>query len=271
MADLSPEHIEQFLAARSDLSAVTKDNIRRSLSRFFSWCIERPRRWLKANPCREITIEKDEASAPEILTVPQCEKLLREAEKFKKGRCVRYVALCLFGKLRPYETRRLKESQINLADNEIRLEADQAKTGRARVITIDPTLKAWLQAYKGPVVRANWRRDFDAVKLAAGFCARRTEQNETAVPWVEDVLRHTGISHYFRKTGSYGLTAEQSGNSEAIIKQHYQSRVSSADTRKFYAILPVKKPRKRKGAKIIQMPHPAENQISPSKIRQQDG
>jgi hypothetical protein len=29
------------------------------------------------------------------------------------------------------------------------------------------------------------------------------------------------ISHFFRKTGSYGPTAEQFGNSESIIKLHY--------------------------------------------------
>jgi hypothetical protein len=56
-------------------------------------------------------------------------------------------------------------------------------------------------------------------------------------------LRHTAISHYFRATGSYGRTAEQFGNSEGIIKKHYQGRVSSADTKKFYALRPVAAPR----------------------------
>jgi hypothetical protein len=58
------------------------------------------------------------------------------------------------------------------------------------------------------------------------------------VNWVPDIFRHTAISHYFRKTGSYGQTAEQFGNSEAIIKRHYQGRVSSEDTKIFYAIAP---------------------------------
>ena len=44
----------------------------------------------------------------------------------------------------------------------------------------------------------------------------------------------------FRPTGSYGLTCEMAGNSEAIVKQIYQGRVSSADTAKFFAILPMK-------------------------------
>ena len=51
-------------------------------------------------------------------------------------------------------------------------------------------------------------------------------------------------SHYFRHTGSYGQTAEQFGNSEAIIKAHYQGRVSSDDTQKFYALRPKKGGRK---------------------------
>ena len=55
-----------------------------------------------------------------------------------------------------------------------------------------------------------------------------------------DVIRRTAISHYFRHTGSYGRTAEQFGNSEAIIKKHYQGRVNSEDTKRFYALLPKK-------------------------------
>jgi hypothetical protein len=68
------------------------------------------------------------------------------------------------------------------------------------------------------------------------------------VAWAPDIMRHTAISHYFRKTGSYGHTAEQFGNSEAIIKKHYQSRVSSEDTGRFYALRPSgKKAGRKKG------------------------
>ena len=53
-------------------------------------------------------------------------------------------------------------------------------------------------------------------------------------------MRHTAISFYFRNCGSYGQTAEQFGNSEAIIKAHYQGRVSTADAKKFFALKPSK-------------------------------
>jgi integrase len=146
----------------------------------------------------------------------------------------------LFAGLRPFEASRLDWSAVNLADKEIRLEAMQTKTGRARVVTVDNTLLAWLKAYKGkPFFPSNWRKAFDRVKLAAGFGTPEDEQSKLK-PWPVDVLRHTAISNYFRHTGSYGQTAEQFGNSEAIIKNHYQGRVTSEETKKFYVLRPTK-------------------------------
>jgi integrase len=133
---------------------------------------------------------------------------------------------------------RLTWDAINLGDKEIRLEGIQTKTGRARVISISATLLAWLKAYKDkPIFPAGWRIKFDAVKLAAGF-GTPTETQPDLKPWVPDIMRHTAASHYFRNCGSYGQTAEQFGNSEQIIKAHYQGRVSTADTKIFYSIKP---------------------------------
>jgi hypothetical protein len=80
------------------------------------------------------------------------------------------------------------------------------------------------------------------VKTAAGFIGRTKGGEEST--WPSDVLRHTAISHYFRKSGSYGRAAEQFGNSEAIIKKHYQGRVNSQETKAFYSLLPAKRRRK---------------------------
>lgn len=228
VADVTPETIDAFLASRK-VSASGKDTDRRAVSRFFSWCIERPRRWAVANPCREVRVEMGEAKPPQVLSVPDCEKLLRAAEGYKGGLLVPYIAVCLFAGLRPFEAARLPRTQINLADGELRLESSQTKTKRARVVTICPTLKAWLTRYTGETFPTNWRKEFATVRKAA----KVTE-------WPADVLRHTAVSHYFRHTGSYGQTADQFGNSEAIIKAHYQARVSGEDTKRFYAILPCK-------------------------------
>ena len=101
------------------------------------------------------------------------------------------------------------------------------KTGRGRVVEIGATLKAWLTRYTGETFPKNWTKEFAIVRRAAGLTV-----------WPVDVMRHTAVSHYFRLTGSYGQTAEQFGNSEAIIKKSYQARVSGEDTKRFYALLP---------------------------------
>jgi len=227
LSAITPEFVEEYLDKRN-VSGATRDNDRRALSRFFSWCIERPRRWMASNPARDVKVERGEKQPPAILTVDQCEKLLRAAEDYENGKLAPYVAVCMFAGLRPFEASRLDWKQVNIKDGEMRLEGVQTKTGKPRTLTIHKTLKAWLQEYDGkPFFPSNWRKDFDAVKTAAGF------EN-----WTPDILRHTAISYSFRESGSYGLTAEQFGNSEAIIKAHYQSRVSTDDAKKFYAIKP---------------------------------
>jgi integrase len=255
VADVTPEHIEKFLSSRSEASAATRDNDKRAISRFFSWCMERPRFWVKLNPCTAVRIEKPrDDEPPSILTVDECEKLLRAAQKVRGGETVPYIAVCLFAGIRPSEASRLTWDQVNLDDGEIRLEANQTKTGAPRVFEIVPTLQNGKKAHAGPDTLLRWlkaykdkpfapsRRAFDALKRSIGYAGRGDEDLK---PWPVDVLRHTAISHYFRLTGSYGQTAEQFGNSEAIIKAHYQGRVSSDDTKKFYAIKPSRK-RQRK-------------------------
>ena len=231
IADATPEFVEGFLFSlvkreKNPLCPSGVDTYRRAISRFFSWCIEK--KWITTNPARKLTrTRKAETIPPAVLAVKRCKSLLRAAEP--EG-LAPYVAVCLFGGLRPFEASRLTWEAVNLTDREIRLEANQTKTRKARVVSICDTLAAWLKAHKGkPFFPVNWRKKFDAVKKAAKI----TE-------WPADVMRHTAISHYFRRTGSYGRTAEQFGNSEAIIKSNYQARVASEETKKFYALRPAK-------------------------------
>ncbi len=227
LPEATPEFIEKFLDGRK-VSPATRNFYKKMLSVFFSWCIERPRRWINSNPCREIRIDLGEQRPPAVLTVAECRSLLGAAESHADGLMAPYVAVCLFGGLRPTEAQRLTWGQVNFHDGEIRLEAAQTKTGRGRMVKICPTLAAWLRAYQGkPFYPAGWRKGFAAVKEAAGL-----------KEWTPDVMRHTAISHFFRKCGSYGFTGEQFGNSEAVIKSHYQGRVSSEDTRAFFRLMP---------------------------------
>jgi len=251
VSDITPDTIYGYLEKRS-VAKASKDNDRRALSRFFVYCMERPRKWIVTNPARKEKRERrTNGNTPAILSLADCKSILGAAEKHRRGRLAPYVAVCLFGGLRPFEAARLRLEQINIKDGEIRIEAEQTKTKTGRVVTMGPTLKAWLEAYEGkPIYPANWRKDFDLIKAAAGYGNPKrlpkflTKGGKTWKDWPDDVLRDTALSHFFRNSGSYGLTAEWAGNSEAIIKAHYQGRVGTEDTNKFYALLPKKGGRK---------------------------
>lgn len=245
VADITPAVIETYLDKR-DVSQVTKTRDWEAISRFFSWCIQRPREWATVNPCGKVEVEaSDDKAPPAILTVEECKNLLAAAEKTKRGCLIPYVAVCLFGGLRPMEAQRLTWDKVNLQDGEIRVEAQSSKRKEPRVVTIGKTLAAWLKAYEErPFHPENMRRCFDQIKEAAGYTGRANKAMDGLRPWPADVLRHTAISHYFRNCGSYGLTAEWAGNSEKVIRDHYQARVSTDDTKRFYSIMPRKGGRK---------------------------
>ena len=161
-----------------------------------------------------------------------------------------YLAVAIFAGLRPFELRRLTWDQVLLHDGEIRVDGSMSKTGTPRTIHIHPTLKRWLEPYQGrPFFPKNWRRQFTELVRTIGFGSRRDRDTEASDDgpklrrWVPDILRHTCASHMFRLTGRYGEVAEALGNSESIIRRHYAGRVSSEDTRTFWAITP----RKRSG------------------------
>src|ERR1043166_9399030 len=241
VTEVLPEHIESYLAKRN-VSANTKDANCRAISSFFTWCMKGKRHWTINNPCYAVEIEgltSDDDREPVVLAVKECEAFLRAAETFENGRLVPYVALCMFGGLRPFEAARLRWEQVNLVDNEIRLKGTQTKTGKGRIVTIGKPLNAWLRRYRkrGEIYRSTYEAGLRDLRARIGYGSETTEQ-PSLKPWVPDVLRHTAISHYFRATGSYGQTAEQFGNSEAIIKKHYQGRVSSTDAKEFYALQP---------------------------------
>lgn len=83
VVDFTHDIIEAYLNKR-DVSPLSRDNDRRAISGFFSFCIDRPRRWIAINPCREIRIARGEKAPPAILTVDQCKTLLRTARDVQR-------------------------------------------------------------------------------------------------------------------------------------------------------------------------------------------
>ncbi len=245
LSEITPECVESWLGSRKT-SAVTKDNDRRALARFFTWCTQRPQRFIVSNPCREIRVAKPEREAPEIYPMRKALRILAAARRFRKGRFLKFVVLTLFGGLRPTEALRFRDEQ--LVDGHFRVEGRQSKTGEARTIEADPVLLAWLKV----AGEGNASDPQKAKPLWKRFKAKAKIED-----WIHDGLRHTAISHYFRRCGSYGLTAEWAGNSEATIKAHYAARTTTAESAAYWSLFPDRKSRRKSrggDAGVVQFP-----------------
>lgn len=249
IVSITPETVESWLQRRK-VSPVTRDNDRRAVARFLGWCCERPRRWLTTNPAREVRVDKPERGMPEILTLRQTMRFLIAAKRVRGGLFLKWAALGLFGGLRPFEAIRFRDSDV--IDGHLRIEAQRSKVKRTRVIEVPPVLAAWIKtAGEGPVANpSNHRRAWESLLRKAKITT-----------WVPDVLRHTSLSHTFRRLGSYGLTSEHGGTSEQMVKAHYQARTSIADSEKFWSLFPDRKARRAARQAI------AERSAPPKKAR----
>lgn len=228
LGEITPDFLDGYFG-RLKGSPAGKDASKRALSSFFNWCLERPRRWMTINPARGVRVlPKNRVDhQPAILTVQEAERVMRAAESVEGSRMVPWFALGLFGGLRPTEAARMTWEQVNLIDGQIRLEASQVKTGSSRIVEINDTLRTWLEAYRSAPI-GYWQTTFRNIVLASG------------VKWTPDVLRHTAATALLRIVGKYADVARELGNSEAILRKHYEGRMSSTDAQKIFALRPTK-------------------------------
>ena len=162
-----------------------------------------------------------------------------------------YVALGCYAGLRPFEITRLRWEDFNWERNSIHVHAEVAgKTNEARYVPIEPCLVEWLVGVRqkeGDAVMANSQEYASLALREAGIITS----------WPQDVMRHSYISHRIARGDGAGLVAEQSGNSERIIKKHYRHPLWPEDGKAYFAVrkdaaaspLPLHRPASRRGRK----------------------
>lgn len=226
----------------------SRENARGNLRAFFAWCmgiennVPMPgvrRRWHVENPAAAVPKEKVVRAVPVVLSVEEAGALMKDVESVRGGGLVPLFALALFAGIRPSgELEKLAAHEglrapcreaggrplLDLERCVITIPADVAKTRRKRVVTMQGNLKAWLDAYPGPVFPRGHARAVLAIRKrrALGY----------------DVLRHSFISYHVGAFGSKSRTALEAGNSEVIVDRHYLNLPTEAEGRAFFSIMP---------------------------------
>lgn len=233
-AELTP------IIKRESLGLVASDNSYRAFASFFAFAVAQD--YLARSPMGQITREQLPESEAQILELNACREIMAHAQAMFDEALVPYFALALFCAVRPTEITRVKWSDIDLDDEHPTLTLDRSatKTNSTRVVEIPRCAVAWLKPHadaKTPIICANFRKRFDAVKLAAGF-GTRTDENPGLKPWVMDVMRHTAISMRLADVHDVGKVASWAGNSPAVIHKHYKVPVKPKVALAFYETVP---------------------------------
>ena len=219
------------------ISATTRDNYRRTLFTFCAWCVKMG--YLDHNPTGAITKTIADERQPEAFTPREVARLLHAAER-DDPRLVPYLALAVFGGIRPDELARLDWSAVDLEAGHVHIGAAVAKVRRRRYVHIAPNLKAWLERYpgQGKIVPFGMRN--------VGYVIEELRHAAKIECWPPDVLRHSYATYHIALHKDAAATALEMGNSPAVIFRHYRKLATEAQGRRFFKILPGKNTSKKK-------------------------
>jgi integrase len=238
LANLGTERLQDFLKRTTrgkggpEYSNKTWINRRGYLTAFFEYC--RQEGYLDHNPAsgiRNYRKKQLRKAPPTILDLSVAVELMSYLEDFEGGKLVPFYALCLFAGIRPDwdngEITKIRPEHFNLRRGELKMPAGITKTGKPRVMVLQPNLRKWLRAYPIKTRPIIFR----------GFESRHLKVRKK-FKLGHNVLRHTCCSMLVAKFRSVGDTSLQAGNSEGVMWSNYLNLVRREVAEKFWAIEP---------------------------------
>ncbi|MEK7677431.1 MAG: site-specific integrase [Verrucomicrobiota bacterium] len=209
-------------------------NFRRVAGTLFSYAEARGYIFKGANPLEGTERIEANGHAVEIYRPSEMTRLLAAASpEFRP--C---LALAGFAGLRSAEIERLDWSDVDLAGRFITVAAEKSKTASRRLVPISENLAAWLAPYarqSGRLWKGKHDEFYDAQQDTAA--ATRTE-DQPAVTWKANALRHSFASYRLAETGDAARVALECGNSPAVVFKHYRELVKPDAAKQWFSIQP---------------------------------
>ena len=251
VSDLTKEHLDLFISGLANwksksrngkpvASAKGRNHHRAAIRQFLQWAVRKD--YLPAthrlNEADAMRPEHANNGEIEFYTPAELKALLDAAE----GPMRAMIALGGLAGLRTAELIRLTWQDLWRVENHIEVTAGKAKTRQRRLVEICPALAAWLKPFRsllqGMVCQLNeitWQQHFVAL------CERAFVEingKKVAVKRKPNGLRHAFCTYHFALHANENLTAQQAGNSPAMIHQHYKGLATKAEAEKWFAVTP---------------------------------
>jgi integrase len=243
--EITREDVDGWLRSGT-WSGRTRNGYAGDVRAMFAWALKEGH--AKLNPALEIDRMKTAEGEIGTLSVAQCKELLIAA--VKKPDVMGFVALGIFGGLRPAEIARLDWSAVDMEAGTVIVAGSQAKTRRRRVVDLCPNAVAWIKASKvsrkgaicGKWWDARWRLFRHSLGWAVGMGEKRVKRavvKPVHGGWPHNALRHTYASmHYAHFENEAALQVQMGHESAAMLHRHYRALKTRAEAAKFWALRP---------------------------------
>jgi integrase len=219
---IAPGEMQSFL---DGYKPANRERYFRRASQFFDWCVMQ--KFSGINPCSKLETPKvEELSTPEVYTVDDVEKILTTAEAHFPE-IFAGVVLQTFAFTRAAEVQKIDWSDIDFEERTIRIRKEVSKVRRERYIPVCSVLAHWLE----PVRRSSGSVVVGKYKVSAAV-------KKAGATFIQNGLRHSCLSYSLSANPEHGvaLTAQWSGNSEAIAKKHYLRSIKEAEGKRYLAL-----------------------------------
>jgi integrase len=237
LSDITSAEVDAILADRPPSSRKAAQT---TLGSFWRWCALPLRQWCKAellDALEPVRISRE----TEIHTLdPESVKALLHAAESTGPGCAIGFAVAVFGGVRLRELEKLSWAAIS--ETHIEIGASIAKRHSRRLVPLCPTLKAWIQSYRGKagpddlIVGANWVNTSKIARRRAGWDLATQPPLKDVPPvtrgeWPQNCMRHTCASIQV----AIGTPLEDlifafghSGGT-ALLKRHYLGQLTKKD------------------------------------------
>jgi integrase len=235
VCDLGKQHLDLFIGSLKKAfgveTAKSRNHYRGAVRNFLGWCVRKD--FLSpANRLAEAdSMQTELANTAEIefYTPKEFRTLLEAAE----GPIQPLLAIGGLCGLRTAELLRLDWADVWRIHGHIEVGKEKAKTRQRRLVEVCPALAAWLEPFRSFVSGRIWDNTESVFQKAALALAEQAR-----IKRKDNALRHSFCTFHFALHANENLTAQQSGNSPAMIHQHYKGLATKAEAEKWFGVAP---------------------------------
>lgn len=235
VSDIGKQDLDSFFASKlvSGFSPKSRNHHRTTIMQFLSWCIRKD--YLPVGH----RLNEADGMRPEHSNTAEIEfympKEFRELLEASEGPLQAMIAIGGLAGLRTQEIFRLDWADVWRVKGHIEVTSGKSKTRQRRLVVMCPALAAWLAQFRELKTGRIWLEHENRFhEQILEICEKADVKRKT------NGLRHSFCSYHFALHGNENLTAQQAGNSPAMIHAHYKGLATKKEAETWFAIKPAK-------------------------------